>query len=175
MLGRTRDECKSEFLDEVRHLEGGERGFGAAIAHLASGALDRLLEGVAGEDPEDDGDAGAAADLGDPPGRFAGDVIEMGGVAAEDAAEADDGVGGAASGDATRRGGEFEGAGDPDDVDRLRGDPVPPERIEAAFEKGLRDVLVEAADDDGEAPAATGVLSLKDAGTFFPAGHGEGL
>src|ERR1041385_2255358 len=71
-------------LAERGHLDGGERGFGALVAALQAGAVDGLLEGVAGEDAVGVGDAGLLRGLADAARDLGGDVLVVRGVAAQD-------------------------------------------------------------------------------------------
>src|SRR5690606_17017894 len=47
----------------VGHLDRGDGGVEALVACFGAGALDRLLDGVGGEHPEDDRDAGGKRDV----------------------------------------------------------------------------------------------------------------
>ena len=103
-----------------------ERRLGGAFAGVAVGspcAVEGLLLGVGGQDAEDDGEGLRQRDLLDAPGGFAGDVIEVRRVAADDAAEADDRVELVRLCEHFRGDGELEGAGDPVGFDVRLVDP----------------------------------------------------
>src|SRR2546425_872812 len=81
-------------------------------------------------------------------GRRPGNVLEMGGRAADHRAEADDGVATAALGKLARCDRDLEGAGDPDDGDVRRRRAVPHQRVDSALEQTLRHDVVEASHHD---------------------------
>ena len=74
------------------HLDGGDGGFEAFVAGFEAGAVEGLLEGFAGEHTEGVGDAGLLLGLADAAGNLVVDGLIVGGFAAEEAAEGDDGV-----------------------------------------------------------------------------------
>jgi hypothetical protein len=59
--------------EKVDHFDGGGGGFGAFVAAFAAGAVDGLLDGVAGQDAENHWDAGREGGLGDAVGGGAGE------------------------------------------------------------------------------------------------------
>src|ERR1019366_8183953 len=69
------------------HFQSGLGGFLAGVAVGATGAVPGLLLGVGGENAEDDGQRFGDGDLLDAASGFTSDVIEVRGVAADDAAE----------------------------------------------------------------------------------------
>ena len=81
-----------EFALDGDHFDGGDGGFEAFVAGFEAGAVEGLLEGFAGEDAEGVGDAGLLLGLADAAGDFVVDGFVVGGFAAEEAAEGDDGV-----------------------------------------------------------------------------------
>jgi len=136
-----------DLAEEAGHFDGGEAGFGALVTAFKAGAIDCLLESVAGEDTEDHRDHSidlrelyAASDLG-------ADVVVMRGLAADDAADADDGVVLRGGGQFFRGDGDFEGAGNADDLDLTRSCSGGGERIESGSEQAIGDEAIEAADD----------------------------
>src|SRR5438477_12661176 len=75
-----------------RHLDGGERGFVSFITALQTGTIDGLLERLAGQNAVGVRDAGLLRGLSDAARDFSRDVLVVGGVAADDAAETEDSV-----------------------------------------------------------------------------------
>src|SRR5215207_5671802 len=73
------------------HLGGGFGSVDTGVAVGAAGAVERLLLRVGGEHAEDDREVLTERDLLDAAGCFARDIIKVRRVAADDAAEADDG------------------------------------------------------------------------------------
>ena len=106
-----------EFALDGDHLDGGDGGFEALVAGFEAGAVEGLLEGFAGEDAEGVGDAGLLLGLADAAGDFVVDGLVVGGFAAEEAAEGDDGVEFFGFGEGAGGGGNLPGAGDADDFD----------------------------------------------------------
>src|SRR6478672_12479853 len=71
-----------EAIEQVGHLQGGERRVPALVAVRATGACQRLLVVVARQDAEPDRRVELRAGAGEPARRFAGDVVEVRRVAA---------------------------------------------------------------------------------------------
>src|SRR5581483_10973745 len=80
-----------QLLEEIDHFDRGQGGIVALVARLDARPVERLLDRVAGEHAEDDGDPRIEASVGDAARRGAGDVVVVRRVAADDGAEADDG------------------------------------------------------------------------------------
>ena len=119
--------------EEVGHLERGADRLGALV-----GAGHRLLERVHGEDAERDRDAGLERRELEPRGGFAGDVLEVGGLAADDAAERDDRRVAARLRQRHRPEGELERAGHRHDGDALVRDARPRELGERRLQQPVR-------------------------------------
>ena len=100
---------------EVDHLDGADGRVGALIAHLRARAFDGLLDGVDGENTEDDGDGTFASHPGNSSARFARNVLIVVGGAADHAAEADDRVESARMRQTARDRWNLESAGNSDD------------------------------------------------------------
>src|SRR5581483_6700126 len=83
---------RSDNVFQIRHLHRRERRLESLVAALEAGAVDGLLERVAGEDAESMGHAGFLGRLADAAGALVGDHVVVRGVAAEQAPKADDGV-----------------------------------------------------------------------------------
>src|SRR5215217_2616243 len=76
-----------EPLEQVRHLERGDRRVPSLVAMLAARARLGLLHRVRREETEADRDLVLGARVGEPARRFAGDVVEVRGVTAHDGAD----------------------------------------------------------------------------------------
>ncbi len=77
---------------EVQHLDGRQRGLFAFVAVFAAGAVEGLLFVEGGQHAEDDGLTGLDVYFGDAVGYSLADVIEVWGLALDDAAQAEYGV-----------------------------------------------------------------------------------
>src|SRR5690606_24755381 len=82
-----------------------------------------------------------------------GDEVEVRSLPADHTADGDDGGVAAGARDAVSRERQLPGARDGDGIDSLFGDAVLEQRGACALDEALRDELVEAAGDDGEAGA----------------------
>ncbi len=85
---RTTNDC----LLQIRHLHRRQRGFESFIAHLQPGAVDGLLQSVAGEHAEGMRHASLLRRLPDATRDFVDDDVVVSGVSAQQTAETDDGV-----------------------------------------------------------------------------------
>lgn len=150
-----------EGAQQVGHFDGAVGGFGALVAHLAAGAVEGLFHGVGGEDAVHDGDAGFAGGAGEALGVFASDVIKVGRIAADDAAETDDGVEAGRTGEVSDEDRHFPCARHAKDLDMVAGGAGAGEGFEGAGEQTVCDEVVEAAHHDRDAEARGG------AGTFL--------
>ena len=74
------------------HFDGGDGGFEALVAGFEAGAVEGLLQGFAGEHTERVRNAGVLLGLAYAAGYFIVDGLVVGGFAAEETAEGDDGV-----------------------------------------------------------------------------------
>ena len=106
-----------ELAGDGDHLDGGDGRFEALVAGFEAGAIEGLFEGLAGEDTEGVRDAGLLLGLADAAGDFVVDGLVVGGFAAEEAAEGDDGVVLAGVGEGAGGVGDLPSAGDADDLD----------------------------------------------------------
>ena len=139
----------AELREEVGHLERGADGFGALVrpGH-------RLLQRVHGEDAECDRHAGLERGELEPGGGLAGDVVEVGRLAPDHAAERDDAGVAARLRERHRAEGKLERARDGHDRDELAADAGALELGDGGLEQLVRDVAVEACRDDADAAAA---------------------
>jgi len=146
------------------HLDGGDGGLEALVASFEAGAVEGLLEGLAGEDTEGVGDAGVLLGLTDAAGDFVVDGLVVGGFAAEETAESDDGVEFFRFGEGAGRGGDLPGSGDADDLDVGFGGSAAVEGVERTLEEAVGDDGVPAGGDDGEAHVGGAEVAFDGAG-----------
>ena len=102
---------------QIGHLDCRQRRLEAFVAHLQTGAVDSLLERVAGENAEGMWHAGLLRGLPDSTGDFVDDHVVVSGVATQQATEADDGIVFLGFSQGAGGGRDFEGARDADKLD----------------------------------------------------------
>ena len=102
---------------EARHLYRCQRRLESLVTHLEPGAVDGLLERIAGKHAEGVRHSRFLRRLADATRYFVHDDVVVRRIAAQQAAEANDGVVSACFGEGARGGRDFEGAGNPDDLD----------------------------------------------------------
>jgi hypothetical protein len=140
-----------QFALDGDHLDGGGGGFEALVAGFEAGAIEGLLQGFAGKDSEGVGDAGLLLGLADAAGDLVVDGFVVGGFAAEEAAEGDDGVELFGLGEGAGGGGDLPCAGDADNFDVLFCGSAAVKSVERALEEAVGDDGVPAGGNDGEA------------------------
>src|SRR5262245_60329556 len=150
-----------QLFEQIHHLDGRKRRVGALVARFATGAVDGLVERVAGEDAENDRNAGGAAGLRDAASGAAGDVIVMIGVAADDGAQTNDGDVVFRSCQTLGDERDFKGTGNPSDIDRVIGDTVSLKRVYGAGDKIIDDEIVKPRRDDGEAAGGSSQVAFE--------------
>jgi len=96
------------------------------------------------------GDAGFLLRLADAAGDFVVDGFVVGGFAADEAAESDDGVESVSLSELAGGSGNFPGAGDVGDLNLVAFGAAAQEGVEGALQEALGDDGVPAGDDDGE-------------------------
>ena len=134
--------------DEADHFDGGSRGFKSLIAGLDTGAIQGLFERLAGEYSEAVRNAGFLLRLPDAARHFVVDGLVVGGLAAQQTTECNDGVQAMAGlfrivlssevSERPRRGGDFPCAGHARDLNIVAPGTAAQERIERAFKQGVR-------------------------------------
>ena len=139
----------AELREDVGHLER-RCGPPRRPSRSASSACSRVVER---EDAERDGHARLERGELEAARGLARDEVEVRRVAADDAAESDDAGVAAGLRERHRRERQLEGAGHRHDRDRIAGTPAALERAERALEQPVRDVAVEAGDDDADRAA----------------------
>jgi hypothetical protein len=88
----------AQFPGELGHFNGGEPSLKSFVAAFKAGAIDGLLESVAGQYAENYGQARIHLSKLQPTRGFGANVIVMGGFAAQDATDGDKGIVPAGSG-----------------------------------------------------------------------------
>ena len=120
------------------------------LVSSGSRALQRLLERVGGEDPEDDGHPGRQLHLLDPRGALARHEVVVARVAADDGTEAQHGVHLAGVGEGPGDQRQLEGARRPGHRDVPAVGPGLVERLEGSVEQPQRDAAVELGAGDAD-------------------------
>src|SRR5882757_7607308 len=106
-----------ELARKLGHLDGGEASFKTFVAAFEAGAMNCLLESVAGQHAENDGEAGIHLRELQTASGFGANVIVMSGFAAQHAANGDKRIVSTGGGKFFRCEGQFESAGDMNNVD----------------------------------------------------------
>src|SRR6266545_7766653 len=114
----------AELFEGVGRLQGRLGGLDPLVARRAAGAGERLLQGLGGGDTETQSDAVRQRDVAQAARGFAGDVLEVRGLAADHAAERDDDVVPPAHRGRLRGHGQLERPGYPHDVHARVGEVV---------------------------------------------------
>ena len=146
------------------HFDGGDGGFEALVAGFEAGAVKSLLESFAGEDTEGVRDASVLLGLADASGDFVVNGFIVGGFAAEEAAEGDDGVELFGLGQGAGGGGNLPGSGDADDFDVCLGGTAAMEGVERALKEAVGDDGIPASGDDGKAHVCGAEVAFDGAG-----------
>ena len=131
-----------ELTRQIGHLDGGEAGIETFVAAFQAGAIDGLLERVAGENAKDHGHA--RIELGELHAArdFVANIFEVRGFAANHAADADDGVATARLREFFRGDRNFKRAGNANDFDLFFRGAGAFERVECSGEKTVGDELL---------------------------------
>lgn len=111
---------------------------------FAPGTIQRLLEGVGGEDPEGTGNTGLQGNLLQTPSRLPGHVLEVGSLPTNHGAETYNSVELSRVREPSRRKWQLEGTRCPDDLDVIGDDAELPERRQGALYQLLRYNAIEA-------------------------------
>ena len=136
-------------------------GFKALVAGLDAGAVERLLQGLAGEHAKAVGNAGLLLRLADAARHLVVDGLVVGGLAAQQAAERDDGVHACRTiGEGARRGGNLPCAGNANHFNIGSLCAAAQQGVERAIEQPLGNHRIPAGDDDGEPHAGGGEIAF---------------
>src|SRR6267378_2724980 len=106
-----------ELARKLGHLDGGEASFKAFVAAFEAGAINGLLERVAGQHAENDGEASVHLGQLQTASGFGANIIVVCGFTAQDAADGDEGIISTGGSKFFRYERKFEGAGDMDNID----------------------------------------------------------
>ena len=139
---------------EGEHLEGRDGAFDTFVTMLATGAVEGLLHSVGGEDAEDDGAFMFDGHIRDALRDGLADKLKVTGLALDDAADADDGIGilGIEHDVGSRR--EFKGAGDTPHYEVFLFDAVFEECVDGPLEEDVGDFGIPFCRNDANAVCA---------------------
>src|SRR5271154_5035284 len=132
------------------HLNRGDSRFEPLVAGLDAGAVERLLQGLAGQYPERVRHSGLLLRLSDPAGDFVVNGLIVRGLAANQAAEGDDGVVLFRLGENSGGGRHLPSSGNANNLNIRLSRAAAVEAVEGAFEQPVGDDRVPAGDHDGE-------------------------
>ena len=150
----------SDNLLQICHLNRGQCGFEAFVAHLQSSAINGLFQRVTSEHAEGMGNTSFLRRLSDTARDFIHNDVIVRSVAADKASEADDGVVFFGFGERARRGGNFESAGNTDEGDVFFVDTGTEKAVESALKKAFGYKRIEAGDNKSEAFACSVEVAL---------------
>ena len=145
---------------QADHLDGRDGGFKALVSGLDAGAVERLLQRLAGEHAKAVGNAGLLLRLADAARHFVVDGFVMSSLAAQQAAERDDGVHLAEVGHGARGRRNLPRAGNADHLNVGPRRAAAQQRIERALKQPLGDHRIPAGDDDGKLHAGGGEIAF---------------
>lgn len=153
-----------QLVKEARHPEGGLGALATFVADVSAGAVNRLLQIVAGQHAEQHGNAGFEAQFADRQADGAVDVLVMGRFAANHRPQTEDRA--ILSGSDHRRGGhrELKRPGDPGHVDGVVRHAIADEGLRGAGQQARGDGLVVARDDDRKTTGDGGEMAFEGAG-----------
>jgi hypothetical protein len=149
-----------QFAAQADHLDGRHGGLEALVAGLDAGAVERLLQGFAGEHAKAVGNAGLLLRLADAARHFVVDGLVVGGFAAQQAAQRHNGVHLAQVGQGARRRGNLPCAGNANHFNVGPLCAAAQQRVERAFQQPLGDHRIPAGDDDGKLHARGGEIAF---------------
>jgi len=133
-----------------RHFDRRQRSFESFVAHLQAGAIDGLLQRVAGENAEGVRYARFLRRLSDAARDFIDDDVVVGRGASQQAAEANNGVIFSGFRQRAGRGRNFEGAGNTNDLDVLLFRTRTQKGVVRTSQQSVSDELVESRDNNGK-------------------------
>jgi len=146
---------------QIRHLHRRQRSFESLISHFQSGTVDSLLQSVAGQHAESMRNTRLLGGLPDSARDLVDDDIVVGSVTAKKAAETNDRVVLFGFGESTRRGRNFKGTRDANQIDILAFCAATRKAIECALKKSFGNKRIKAGDYDGETLSSTAELALE--------------
>src|SRR6266403_839501 len=149
-----------ELARKLGHLDGGEASFKTFVATLESSAVDGLLEGVAGQYAENDGEASVHLRELQTAGGFGANIIVMSCFTAQDAANGDERIVSTSGGKFFRGHRKFESAGNVDDIDVFVFRASAAESVDGRRQQTIGNEAVEAAHHDTEAQTGCGQFAV---------------
>jgi len=147
-------------MAEAHHFDGCHCCFKSLVSGLDACPVEGLFEVFAGEHAEAVGNSCFLLGLPDAASDFVVDGFVVGCLAAQEAAEGDDGIDFALLGDGAHRSGNFPCARHADNLDLSAFGSAAEERIECTFEKAICDDGVPARDNESELHAFRGEIAL---------------
>ena len=147
---------------ESHHFQGGDGAFDAFVAVHTTGTVERLLEGVAGENTKDDGVSMLDCDIGEPLRNGLADEFKVTGFALNDTADTDDSIDLTASEKNVCGRSEFESAWNTDHLNVLFLNAIFFEGGDSTFEEGVGDFRIPFGGDDTDTET-------------FSVGHSRGI
>src|SRR5712675_2272095 len=135
---------------KLGHLDGGEASFKTFVATLESSAVDGLLERVAGQHTENNGEASVHLRELQTARGFRANIIVVCGFAAQDAADGDEGVVSTGGSKFFRGQRKFESAGNVDDIDVFVFRASAAESVHGSRQQTIGNEAIEAAHHDAE-------------------------
>mgnify|MGYP002237079138 CR=1 FL=1 len=140
-----------DLAQDVHHFDGALRALGSLVARFRASTLNRLLDGVGGEDAEEHGNLALEGDRGDALGDLRADVVIVAGGTADHRAEGDDAVKLAALRYLLAYDGKLESPGDTDDHGVIGIHAVAGEIVHGSGNQTVDDEIVKTGGDDGDA------------------------
>jgi acyl phosphate:glycerol-3-phosphate acyltransferase len=146
---------------QIRHLDSAHPGVEAFVAGLGARSLDRLLDVVGCDHPEDHRHARLKRHVGDALGYLRGHVVEVRRCAPDDRSQADHRGVAPGLGKCLRCQGNLEGTGHPGHIQVTLLDTVTHQRVPGPVQQLAADELVEPGHDCREAESVAEQLALK--------------
>jgi hypothetical protein len=160
MLANRPRRTASHGLGQIRHLDRRQRGFEALVSHLQSGAVDGLLQSLAGKHAESMGYARLLRGLPDAARNFIHNDVVVGGIAAQQATQADNRVIPPSPGESAGGHRNFECAGHTNDFDIFALCPAAQQSVACASKQPLGNELVKPGDDNAKMFSRSVEISL---------------
>ena len=151
----------NDCLLQVRHLHRGQRGFEAFVSHLQAGAVDGLIQRLASKHAERVGHPSLLCGLPDAACDFIHDDVVVRGIAAQQAAQTDDGIVKFSLRLCPSGRRNFEGPRDADDLDIFGLCSTAQQPVERASQQSLCDELIKSRDDDAETLSVGAEITFK--------------
>ena len=168
VIGQRSKARRLQQPQRIDHLNRRERRLGPFVAGFAAGSVEGLVEVFAGEDSEEDRDAGLLGGPHQAGGDLVVDVVVVSRLPLDDGSEGDDGGELLAAREVLCELRKLERARSPDDGELLVFGSVAAEGVECSVKQPARDEVVESRHDDREMVAG---VADEEVG-FDGGGHG---